>query len=160
METSIEFFLYLVGNGKNPGSLPKNSQKVKKREASKGLWSIGATTARSFTADGGLLHPTGGVKTDTFKRPVFSMWNMQDLGYRLSWRWQDKVGLQHPRRKELCTWKIEYAWWNEVDVSNLLAERWDVRHRWQREKPRSTQSTWNPTMTWQTWWTRECACSC
>ena len=24
-------------------------------------------------------------------------------------------------------------------------------------KTRSTQSTWNPTMTWHTWWTRECA---
>ena len=62
------------GNGKNPGVLPKNSQKVKKEEASKGLRSIGATrclqnfgenprrmpfknsfTDGSFTADGGLL---------------------------------------------------------------------------------------------------------
>ena len=56
------------GNGENPGGLPKNSKKVKKEGASKGLRSIGATlrrmafmrslyfvTARSFTADGGLL---------------------------------------------------------------------------------------------------------
>ena len=28
---------------------------------------------------------------------------------------------------------IAYAWWNEVDVYNLPAERWDVRHQWQRE---------------------------
>ena len=31
------------GNGKNPGDLAKNSQIVKKEEASKDLWSIGAT---------------------------------------------------------------------------------------------------------------------
>ena len=31
------------GNGKTPGGLLKNSQKVKKEEASKGLSSIGAT---------------------------------------------------------------------------------------------------------------------
>ena len=77
METSIEFFSLPGGNGKNPGGLPKNSQKVKKEEASKGSRSSGATrclqnfgenlrrtafknsfyfvTARSFTADGGLL---------------------------------------------------------------------------------------------------------
>ena len=38
METSIEFFLDLVAmNGKNPGSIPWNSQKVKKEETSEGL---------------------------------------------------------------------------------------------------------------------------
>ena len=37
METSIEFFPLLGGNGKNPDGLPENSQKVKKEEASKGL---------------------------------------------------------------------------------------------------------------------------
>ena len=142
------------GNGKNPGSLPKNSQKVKKREASKGLWSIGATrclqnfgenlrrkafknsfyfvTARSFTAEGGLLHPTGGVKTTPQKT------RFRDVKYarfviqiELTMTGQNRTTTS--RRKELCTWKIEYAWWNEVDVSNLLAERWDVRHQWQRE---------------------------
>ena len=67
----------LGGNGENPGVLPKNSKKVKKEVACKGLRSNGATrclqnfgenfrrvafknsfyfvTARSFTADGGLL---------------------------------------------------------------------------------------------------------
>ena len=77
METSHRVLRLPGGNGKNPGGLPKNSQKVKKKEARKGLWSIGATrcsqnfgenlrrmafknpfyvvTARSFTADGGLL---------------------------------------------------------------------------------------------------------
>ena len=77
METSMEYFLYLVAMARNLVVFLKNSQKVKKEEASKGLWSIGATrclqnfgenlrrmafknsfyfvTARSFTADGGLL---------------------------------------------------------------------------------------------------------
>ena len=77
MEIGIEFFLYLVAMERFLVVCPSNSKKVKKDEASKGLWLIGATrylqnidenfrrmvfknscyfvTARSFTADVGLL---------------------------------------------------------------------------------------------------------
>ena len=78
MEIGIEFLLYLVAMARFlPGGLLRNSKKVKKDEASKGLWLIGATrylqnfgenlkrmaftssfyfvTDRSLTADGGLL---------------------------------------------------------------------------------------------------------
>ena len=77
MEIVVEFFPPPGGNGANLGGFPKNSKKVKKEEASKGLRSNGATrclqnfgenlrqvvfknsfcfvTDRSFTADGGLL---------------------------------------------------------------------------------------------------------
>ena len=63
------------------------------------------------------------------------------------------------RRKELCTWYcvcvVKCSW-------RIKPLCWTVRRptpmtTW---KPRPTRSTWNPTMTWHTWWTRECARSC
>ena len=41
MESGSEFFLFLVDNGENIGGLLKNSKKVKKEAASKGLRSNG-----------------------------------------------------------------------------------------------------------------------
>ena len=169
MEIGIEFVPPPGGNGENPGGLPKNSQKVKKEEASKGLWSTRATRClqnfgenlrrmafknsfyfcyrkivyswrRSAVTDGECVRTTP-------QRTRFRDVKCKNLGYSLSWRWQDKVGLQHPEEKNFVL-GIAYAWWN-----------WTVRRptpmtTW---KPRSTQSTWNSTMTWHTWWTRECA---
>ena len=61
------------------------------------------------------------VRTNTSKRPVFAMWNMQDLwDTDLSWRWQDQVGLQHQEEN------LELRMRGET-------ERWDVGHQWQRE---------------------------
>ena len=81
------------GNGENPGGLLKNSKKVKKEAASKGLRSNGATrlftelwrkpfyvvTDRSFTADGGLR-----CKDNTSKDPFSRCVMCKNLGYRLS----------------------------------------------------------------------------
>ena len=68
----------------------------------------------SFTADGGLLQPTGWCKDNTSKDPFSRCEMCKNLGYRLSWRWQDKVGLQHPEEKELCTWNcvcvVKWSW--------------------------------------------------
>ena len=54
-------------------------------------------------------------KDNTSKDPFSRCEICKNLGYRLSWRWQDKVGLQHPEEKNFVL-GIAYAWWNEVDV--------------------------------------------
>ena len=73
-----------------------------------------------------------GWKDNTSEDP-FSRWEFcMNLGYILSGRWQDTVGLQHPEGKNfvLC---VAFAWWNAVDEKNHLAGRWGVRHQWQSE---------------------------
>ena len=77
------------------------------------------------------------------------MWNMQELGYRLSWRWQDTIGLQHPEGKNFAL-GITYAWWNAVDEWNHLAGRWGVRHQWQRKNqdPENQHEAQHETQRW------------
>ena len=72
-----------------------------------------------------------------------------NLGYSLSWRWQDKVGLQHPEEKNFVL-GLAYAWWNWTVRRPTPMTTWKPRSR-----VTSTRSTWNPTMTWHTWGTRE-----
>ena len=60
------------------------------------------------------------------------MWNMQEFGiqYELTITGQSRSTTS--RRKELCTWNcvcvVKLSW-----RTNHPAERWDVRHQWQRE---------------------------
>ena len=89
--------------------------------------------------------PSEECKDNTSKDP-FSRCEIckKNLGFCLNWRWQDKVGLPHPEK--IFVLGIACAW-----------RKWTVRRptpmtSW---KPRSTRSTWNPTMTWHTWVTRE-----
>ena len=88
-------------------------------------------------------------KDHTSKDPFSRCAICKNLAYSLNWRWQDKVGLQYQEEKNFAL-GIAYAWWN-----------WTVRRptpmtTWQpRSRVTSTQSTWNPTTTWHTWWTRE-----
>ena len=155
-KTGIEFFFLQVAMERILVVFLRIQRNVKKEVASKGLRSNGATrcflnfgenlrqitfknsfyfvTDKSFTADGGPLQPTGGCKDNTSKDP-FSRWEIcKNLGYRLSWRWQDTIGLQHPEEKNFAL-GISYAWWNAVDEQNLPAGRWGVWHQWQRENP-------------------------
>ena len=80
-------------------------------------------------------------KNNTSKDPFSRCAICKNYGYSLSWRWQDKVGLQHQEEN------LELRMRGET-------ERWDVRHQWQREnqdqhKARETRHLM--------WWTRECA---
>ena len=52
---------------------------------------------------------------NTSKDPFSRCETCKNLVYSLSWRWQDKVGLQHPEENNFVI-VIAYAWWNEVDV--------------------------------------------
>ena len=84
------------------------------------------------------------------------MWNMQEFGiqYELTMTGQSRTTTS--RRKELCTWNcicvVKLSW-------RTKSSCWTVRRPTPMStcKPRSTQSTWNPTVTWHTWWTRACA---
>ena len=163
------------GNGQNPGGLPKNSKKVKKEAASKGLRSNGVTrylqnfgknlrqmafknsfyfvTDGSFTADVGLLWPTRGVRQH-LKTPVFAMWKIQEFGIQIEWTMTGHNRTTTPRRKELCTFYcvcvVKCSW-------RVKPSRWTLR----RPTP---LTTWKPrsreTSTRSTTWTRECARSC
>ena len=78
----------------------------------------------------------------------------KNLGYRLSGRWQDKIGLQHPEEKNFAL-GIAYAWWK--CSWRMKPSCWTLR----RPTP---MTTWKPrsreTSTRSTTWTRECARSC
>ena len=67
------------------------------------------------------------------------------------------------RRKELCTWccvcVLKCSW--RTKPSYWTVRRPTPMTKWKpRSSETSTRSTWNPAMTWHTWWTRECARSC
>ena len=99
-------------------------------------------------------------RENTSKDPFSRCEICKNLGYRLSWRWQDKVGLQHPEEKNFVL-GIACACWNEVDVikpSCCTVRRPTPMTTWKpRSRVTSTRSTWSPRMTWHTWWTREYA---
>ena len=88
---------------------------------------------------------------DNTSKDSFSRWKYaRNLGYRLSGRWQDKVGQQNPEEKNFAL-GVAYACWNAVDVQNHLTERWDVRHQWQSENqdPEKHQHEADETQQWR-----------
>ena len=125
MDTGIKFFFHLVAMERILVVFLRIQRKSMKEDASKGLRSNGATrclqnfgknlrqmafmnslcfvTDRSFTADGGLLYPTGCVKT-TPQKTRFRDENMQEFGIQIEWTMTGHSRTTTSRRKELCTW--------------------------------------------------------
>ena len=60
-------------------------------------------TARTFTADGGLLQPTVGVNTIP-QKTRFRDVNMQEFGIQIELTMTGQSRTTTSRRKELCTW--------------------------------------------------------
>ena len=84
-------------------------------------------TERSFTGEA----PTGGVKTTPQKTRFRDVKVCNTLGYRLSGRWQDTIGLQHLEGRIL---HLVLRVRGEMQLAkNHLAGRWGVRHQWRRE---------------------------
>ena len=58
------------------------------------------------------LRNWGLISEDNTSKDPFSRCEIcKNLGYRLSWRWQDKVGLQHPEENNFVL-RIFVSWWN------------------------------------------------
>ena len=118
----------------------KNSE-IYKNTSFENFWSVFNITEKLVKEDSGeilnvrrLEHLFITAVKTTPQKTRFAMWKIcKNLGYRLSWRWQDTIGLQHPERQNFAL-DIAYAWWNAVDKWNHLVGRWGVRHQWQREK--------------------------
>ena len=114
------------GNGENPGGLPRNSKKVKKRGCKQRLaiergnplfTELLARTSDEWLSrihsillqidllqlTAALLYPTVSVKDNTSKDQFSRLRNMQEFGIHIEWTMtQDTIGLQHPEGKNFA----------------------------------------------------------
>ena len=102
------------------------------------------------------LEPFPNCKDNTSKHPFSRCETCKNLFFQYELTMTGQSRTTTSRRKEVCTWNcvcvVKLSW--RIKPSCWTVRRPTPMTAW---KPRSTQSTWNPTMTWHTWWTRECA---
>ena len=133
-KTCIEFFLYHVAMARIMVVFLRTKRKSRKKKKANACDRSGQpvvyrTLAKKsdewlskihFTFDSEIVYSWRRcVVTDKSVKTRLQKTRFRDVKYariweyRLSWRWQDKVGLQHPEERTLYLTRV---WWNKVDL--------------------------------------------